>query len=364
MPVSLKNPENRSCISAPVAKARANSSPGRTARPASMLAIGLLNNMSDGALEATEWQFRSLLESAAEDRLDIQLSLYHFPEVPRGTAARRHMNYRYQTVESLWDNKLDGLIVTGREPLFPNLRDEPYWNSFVQVHEWARENTSSTIWSCLAAHAAALHRDGIERQKNHIKHYGVFECARVATHSMMADVPSRFRLPHSRWNGLPQDRLADCGYQVLTQAEDAGVDCFVKDQSSLFVYFQGHPEYESETLLLEYRRDVGRYLSGEASAYPSIPRGYFDPTTEQNLIRAQKEADARPHRETLGVVASAASSVVKKNGWSATATTLYRNWLSEIRMRKNASEQSADVVLPENLSSPGASMEAIEDAVA
>jgi homoserine O-succinyltransferase/O-acetyltransferase len=35
---------------------------------------------------------------------------------------------------------------------------------------------------------------------------------------------------------------------------------FVKYNRSLFVLLQGHPEYDSATLLREYRRDVGRFL--------------------------------------------------------------------------------------------------------
>ena len=55
---------------------------------------------------------------------------------------------------------------------------------------------------------------------------------------------------------------------MLTRTADAGVDTFIKQQKSLFVFFQGHPEYESDTLLREYRRDVGRYIKGETATYP------------------------------------------------------------------------------------------------
>src|SRR2546429_8228110 len=33
-----------------------------------------------------------------------------------------------------------------------------------------------------------------------------------------------------------------------------------------------YPEYEDTTLLKEYRRDVGRYLSGQQSYYPRLPQ--------------------------------------------------------------------------------------------
>jgi homoserine O-succinyltransferase/O-acetyltransferase len=349
MAVALKFPECRSCLSSPARKSRSGRALDREDTSANELVIGLLNNMSDGALEATERQFLSLLNAAGKE-LDVQLSYYSIPEVPRGEAARRHMDGRYFSVDSLWNSKLDGLIVTGREPLFADLREEPYWNSFVRVHEWARENTFSTIWSCLAAHAAVLHKDGIGRQKSQRKHYGVFECVQVSTHPMMANIPSTFRLPHSRWNGLAHSHLAQSGYQILTQAEGAGVDCFIKEESSLFVYFQGHPEYESDTLLLEYRRDVSRYLNGDISTYPSLPRGYFGQETERELMRVQSEADTKPHKETLALVAAAASSFEKENCWRTTASTLYSNWLIEIQTKKRAKVPGVNAVFADDMS--------------
>jgi homoserine O-succinyltransferase len=89
------------------------------------LAIGLLNNMPDSALEATERQFISLL-GAASDSFSIQLSLFALPGIPRGEVALRRIHERYVSTELLDELKLDGLIVTGREPLTPNLSDEPY----------------------------------------------------------------------------------------------------------------------------------------------------------------------------------------------------------------------------------------------
>jgi len=52
------------------------------AKSSKSLNIGLINNMPDGALEATERQFLSLLNSAS-DGMSIRLSLYSLPDVPR-----------------------------------------------------------------------------------------------------------------------------------------------------------------------------------------------------------------------------------------------------------------------------------------
>src|SRR4029077_9265986 len=98
------------------------------------------------------------------------------------------------------------------------------------------------------------------------------------------------QMPQSRWNEIPEEALRACGYRVLTRSEDAGVDSFVKQRQSLFVFFQGHPEYEAVTLLLEYRRDIGRFLRRERDTYPSMPHGYFDQETVETLTALRERA--------------------------------------------------------------------------
>ena len=298
-------------------------------RSSRCLRIGLINNMPDGALRATEHQFFSLLDSASDGIL-IRLSLYALSGVPRKEPARSHIGSFYSSVENLWDRRLDGLIVTGREPLMPNLRDEPYWESFTRVLEWAQDSTYSAVWSCLAAHAAILHLDGIGRIKSDDKHFGIFECERLSDHRLTAGTPSRIRLPHSRWNGISEDALKDCGYNVLTRSKDAGVDTFVKQQKSLFLFFQGHPEYESNTLLLEYRRDVGRYLRGERETYPSMPQSYFDESTVDTLTALREETMSRRSEELLAEISTAWEKRSMENTWYSTATCSYRNRLAYI----------------------------------
>ena len=62
---------------------------------------------------------------------------------------------------------------------------------------------------------------------------------------------------------------------MLTRSPEVGVDTFVKRQAGLFVFFQGHPEYSSETLMREYRPDIGRYLKGERATFPTLPASYL-----------------------------------------------------------------------------------------
>ena len=254
---------------------RLRSDIGRDASHADPIEIGLINNMPDAAIEATERQFIQLLDVAAGQAV-VRLKLFSLPEVPRDEVIRHRLADRHADIGLLWDGPFDGLIVTGTEPRQPNLKEEPYWTALTKIVDWAEENTISTLWSCLAAHAAVLHMDGIERQPLAEKMSGIFECANIPRHPLMRGVARASRMPHSRWNDLRESDLVASNYDVLARSDAAGVDMFARQRRSLFVFFQGHPEYETGTLLREYRRDVGRYLRGERSNYPSMPQGYFN----------------------------------------------------------------------------------------
>jgi homoserine O-succinyltransferase len=313
----------------------------RPERASRSLTIGLLNNMAGAAFKATERQFVTLLDSASEG-IPVHVSFYALPGLSQAESGGHQFSSHYSNVEALLETHLDGLIVTGREPKMASLRDEPYWESFTQVLEWARTNTYSTVWSCLAAHAAILHMDGIGRRKSDEKNFGVFECAHVSDHALTQGLSPRFHVPHSRWNGVAQEDLTDCGYTVLSRIADDGVDTFIKQEKSLFVFFQGHLEYETDTLMREYRRDVGRYISGEAGAYPLLPRGYFKSGTEKVLATLRDTAISCRSAEMLPRVAAAMLDTQIDNTWRSSATRIYRNWLECICAQKSESENTGN----------------------
>ncbi len=303
----------------------------------SVLDIGLLNNMPDSALKATERQFMALLDAAAPG-MTIRLSLFALPEITRSEMAQRHIQDSYSPIHDLLGRRLDGLIVTGAEPCSPDLKCEPYANRLSEVFAWANANTQSTIWSCLAAHAAVLQMDGIARRKNEEKFCGVMECSRVSNHSLTTGVPARFSTPHSRWNGLSEDELVGSGYTILSRTQGAGVDAFVKRRRSLFVFFQGHPEYDSDTLLLEFRRDVARYCNGEAARFPSLPQTYFDEDTSATLTAIRETASSVGRERLLADVAAALKEAKPANSWRPVATQIYRNWIEYICAQKATAE--------------------------
>jgi homoserine O-succinyltransferase len=295
--------------------------------------LALINNMPDAALEDTELQFFELLDLASGD-VPVVLKLYSLPEVPRTDRGLRHLNEFYFELDDLLNNRFDGAIVTGTEPRQPNLREEPYWRVLADVLDWAERNTVSTVLSCLAAHAGVLHSDGIPRCPLPDKQFGVFESTKACEHELTRHAPGLMRFPHSRWNEVRHDSLTACGYTVLTQSANAGIDLFVKQKKkSLFVHFQGHPEYFAPTLLKEYRRDIRRFLAGDRETYPTMPYGYFDAAAAQLLTDFRKAALAQPHPEQLAFFPETVGETLQ-NTWKSSATCIYRNWLQYVLTKK------------------------------
>jgi homoserine O-succinyltransferase len=300
---------------------------------ANCVTIGLINNMPDAALEATERQFTDLIRAATPD-IVVLLKLFAMPELPRAEAARAALAGRYRDIAELWDTPLDGLIVTGTEPRACNLTDEPYWDTLSKVVDWAKDHTASTIWSCLAAHAAVLHSDGIERRALPQKQFGVFDCRLAAEHPMTEHFTEPLWVPHSRYNDLPEPALAACGYKILTRSASAGVDAFAKQDGSFYLFFQGHPEYEADTLLREYRRDVARFLGGEREHYPAAPLGYFDADASAVAVAFRARALRERSGELIGEFPKAALEAGLQCPWRAAALGIYEKWCAYLSAQK------------------------------
>ena len=293
------------------------------------LQIGLVNNMPDAALQATERQFRALLQEAAGAR-PVRLRLFHMAGIPRGEMARRVLARDYAPLDALPCEGLDALIVTGAEPLASRLQDEPYWGVMGELVDWAGRHTRSTLWSCLGAHAAVLRLDGIERRRLPSKCSGVFAFDVAAAHPLTEGLDTPVLTPHSRHNALAEAELTASGYTVLTRSATAGVDAFVREGTSRFLFLQGHPEYDADALRLEYRRDLRRFLAGEQAAPPHPPHRAFDPATEARLTALLRDAAADPRPDRFPDFAAAMAQPSGEAAWRPAWRRIYGNWLEAL----------------------------------
>ena len=293
------------------------------------LRVGLVNNMPDAALAATERQFRTLAEAAAPGRR-VELVLFHIPQVARGPDAERRLA-RYRPVEAVEHAGLDALIVTGAEPRAADLRAEPFWPALARLADWAREQGPPSLWSCLAAHAAVLHLDGVERRPLAAKCSGLFDCVPVRDADggdrLLDGLEAPWVAPHSRANALAETELAARGYRVLTRSPEAGVDAFVRlsGRGAPMLMLQGHPEYDVASLALEFKRDLQRYLDAQRDSPPALPCGVFGERTVERLEALVR--DAMSDRRPALMARWPAQMVLAQNTWREPAVRLLRNWL-------------------------------------
>jgi homoserine O-succinyltransferase len=301
--------------------------------------VALVNNMPDAAMRATELQFARLLKEAAGP-LDIRLRLFSLSAIARSEEARARMAGFYDDAAFLPAANIDALIITGAQPCTADLRQESYWPEMTQLMEWAETGTVSTLFSCLAAHGAVLHLDGIERRALPQKLSGIYDSSRAEDDPLFFNTRASIPVPHSRRNDIAEKDLVTAGYRVLSRLSNGQVDIFTRETpgQSRFVFFQGHPEYDPATLGREYLRDMTRFLRGEIDQAPGIPENYFDRATEDRLseIRAGSEADLA---RCQGIVAGA----LPRQTWRANTVRLFANWLTLVASAKTRRANSRAV---------------------
>jgi homoserine O-succinyltransferase len=297
------------------------------------ISIGIINNMPDVALQPTERQFVTLLAAGAEG-FDLRVHLFSLPGLARSGAARDRVKTRYLNYDCLSELHMDALIVTGAIPNAAVLTDEPFWPYLVELVDWAKTHTISVLWSCLSAHAATLYLDGIARRRLSKKLSGLYRVETCGSDPIMAGLNHGFLVPHSRYNELTEVSLLAAGYKILSRSNIAGIDMFSKSTPSLFVFSQGHPEYDGDTLMREYRRDVSAYLANERSDYPDLPMNYFNSETEAALRAFADKAHLYRGPGLAEQFPDLRSAVPPAVIWQPGAARILANWINYVAILK------------------------------
>jgi homoserine O-succinyltransferase len=150
-------------------------------------------------------------------------------------------------------------------------------------------------------------------------------------HPLVNDVNTRFDVPHSRWNAITREQFDAAGLRVLVEGDSAGVHLATSGDGLRFVFFQGHPEYDTVSLLKEYKREVGLYAAGRRADYPPFP---------ENYLRTQEQALLREFRGRLDAALAAGTPPPElpelpeplllprlDNTWHDTAEAVLGNWV-------------------------------------
>ncbi|MCW8934436.1 MAG: homoserine O-succinyltransferase [Gammaproteobacteria bacterium] len=292
------------------------------------LHIGLLNMMPDAALSATERQFFRLI---GESNPIAQFYVHPFTlsELPRSKKTEAHINQFYETFEQIKQQGLDALIITGANVLGPELSTQAFWKPLIEVADWAHENVTSTLCSCLATHAVLEFRYNQKRMPQADKKWGVFQhLVTDQSHPLVADINTRFDVPHSRWNDVSREQFEEAKLKVLGVGDDGCVHLATSEDGFRTIFFQGHPEYDTISLLKEYKREVLLYIEGLRNDYPPFPENYFD-LKSSAILREYKSRVIASMSRSIDIPEFPENLLVQHldNTWHDTAEGVVGNWV-------------------------------------
>ena len=295
------------------------------------LHIGLLNMMPDAALAATERQFFRLV---GESNQIAQFYMHPFTltELARGTEAQAYVGQYYESFDRIREQGLDALIITGANVTQPDLSLEPFWKPLIKVIDWAYENVASTLCSCLATHAVLQFRYGQKRKHMGFKRWGVYAHRVVdRKHPLVNDVNTRFDVPHSRFNDIARAQFEAARLRILVESEVAGVHLATSADGFRIVFFQGHPEYDTVSLLKEYKREVARFVRGARADYPPLVEHYFS-LKLQAILEEHRERilAARAKGEPVPDLPESLILPALDNTWHDTAEAVINNWIGKV----------------------------------
>jgi len=300
------------------------------------LHIGLLNMMPDAVLAATERQFLRLIN---ESNQIAQFYVYPFTlrELQRSPATQAHIDRYYQDFDRIRADGLDALIITGANVSHPNLAHEPFWKPLIEVIDWAFGHITSILCSCLATHAVLQFRYGQRRYPLPGKRWGVYPHRVVdRRHPLVNDVNTLFDVPHSRFNEIGRDQFDAAGLQVLVESDEAGVHLAVSEDGFRIVFFQGHPEYDTVSLLKEYKREVNRFAAAQRDDYPPFPEHYIG-VRDRAILDEHRERvlAARAHGDEPPAFPETHIVTGLDNTWHDTAEGVVGNWIGKIYQLTN-----------------------------
>lgn len=227
--------------------------------------VGILNLMPNKI--ETEIQLLRLLSNTP---LQVNVDLIRIDSQAPKNTPQAHMDNFYHSFDEIKGKKYDGLIVTGAPLGLMAYEDVKYWDRIGEILDWAKHNVQSSLFLCWAAHAAVYHYYGVDRLLREQKLSGVYgHRVQVEHDELMRGFEPVFNAPHSRYGEIPvSDYQQVEGLHVIASSDEAGAYIVAsKDKRQVFV--TGHPEYDTDTLDLEYRRDCLSDLQ------PEIPVNYY-----------------------------------------------------------------------------------------
>ena len=243
------------------------------------LKVAIINLMP--TKEATETQLLRLLSNTP---LQVEVSFLRMGSHESRNTDKTHLDTFYITFDDVITRgmRFDAMIVTGEPVEKIDYEQVDYWDELTRLMSWADSHVYSTMYICWAALAGLKWHYGIEKHVLDRKIVGVFKHRTLdPRHPLVRGFDDVFYAPHSRYGTVcREDVYSAKGLRVLAESEEAGVYlmCSIDGRH---VYVTGHCEYDRDTLLREYTRDIGKGITD------SFPCNYFpcdDPTQTPMML--------------------------------------------------------------------------------
>ena len=252
----------------------------------------LLLNLMPKKIE-TETQLSRLLGNSP---LQVDLELIHTKSHKSKNTSAEHLLAFYKSFDDVKDRTFDGMIITGAPVEQMPFEEVEYWDELCEIMEWTKTHVHSTFHICWGAQAGLYYHFGINKKPLDKKMFGVFPHKVDYKKSILfRGFDDVFMVPHSRHTTVDiEDVKKVKELKILSTSKEAGLYA-VSSKNGKQIFITGHSEYDADTLMNEYLRDVSQGLPIE------IPKNYFK--------------DDNPKK---GPVVS----------WRSHVNLLYSNWLN------------------------------------
>jgi len=229
------------------------------------LRLLILNLMPTKIITETQ-----LLRKLSNTPLQIEVEFLQTISHSSKNTDPEHLSSFYTSFDSIRDKRFDGMIITGAPVEILEFEDVDYWGELCAIMEWSSHNVYSTMHLCWGAQAGLYYHYGVQKYPLSKKLFGVFKHTVLKPQSpFFRGFDDTFYMPHSRYTDvLAQDIIDVPELELLSVSEEAGVFA-VKSVDNRRVFITGHPEYDADTLALEYFRDVEKGLPID------VPKNYF-----------------------------------------------------------------------------------------
>lgn len=246
------------------------------------LKIVILNLMP--TKEKTETQ---LLRLIGNTPLQVEITLLRTGTYQSQHTEEGYLDTFYRTLPDVQNEYFDGVIITGAPVEKLEFADVAYWEELKSVMDWADSHAFSTLYICWAAQAGLYHHYGIGKHQLSHKLFGVYDTWLTDRRDkLLRGFDDTFCVPMSRHTAVDEKAVEACGeLVVLARSPQVGL-ALARSQDGRRVFATGHSEYDRDTLLREYVRDLQK---GESI---QVPENYFPQDDPNQLPRLRWHAHA------------------------------------------------------------------------